>query len=272
MAHVEIDGATLEYHDTGAGDPVILIHGALVADAFRPLRIEPSLSDNHRLVSYHRRGYAGSAHSPEPISIERQALDCRALLNHLNVERAHVVGHSLGGSIALQFARDFPDAVHSLALLEPAYFGDATGQTYRAGLTRARERYREAGAETAVDEFLVARCPGYAERLRDAVPGAFAQAVADAETFFEQEIPALQSWAFAESELRRIQQPTLAVLGGASEVLQARFAETHELLLTWLPHAEELLLIGTTHFMLIEEPRLLAEALAAFYARHPLHA
>ena len=42
MAHVEIDGATLEYHDTGAGDPVILIHGALVVDAFRPLRTEPS--------------------------------------------------------------------------------------------------------------------------------------------------------------------------------------------------------------------------------------
>ncbi|HEX2339337.1 MAG TPA: alpha/beta fold hydrolase [Vicinamibacterales bacterium] len=71
-------------------------------------------------MRYHRRGYAGSSPVRPPFSLSQQAADCRALLGHLRVERTHVVGHSSGGSIALQLALDAPEVVHSLVLLEPA--------------------------------------------------------------------------------------------------------------------------------------------------------
>jgi pimeloyl-ACP methyl ester carboxylesterase len=272
LERARIDGAELEYEVVGTGEPVVCIHGAFIADAFRPLLAEPSLAGHYRLIHYHRRGYAGSSRAAGPVSVARQAADCRALLRHLGVDRSHVVGHSYGGAVALQLALDTPDAVHSLALLEPALAVGASAQGYRESLTRAAERYREMGAAVVVDESLRARSPGYRAILDRTLPGAFAQAVADAGTCFECELPGLLGWRFGEAEARRVGQPALAVLGGASEALGPRFGETYRLLLEWLPRAEGFILPGATHFLQLEDPRGMAQGLAAFWARHPLPA
>jgi pimeloyl-ACP methyl ester carboxylesterase len=268
LERASLDGAELEYEVSGKGAPVVFIHGAFIADTFRPLLAEPSLAGRYRLILYHRRGYAGSSRASEPVSVAQQAADCRALLHHLGVERAHVVGHSYGGIVALQLALDTPGVVHSLALLEPGLMVGTSAQGYRESLARGAERYREAGTEIVVDEFLQARWPGYRTILNHVLPGAFDQAVADAETWFEREASGQLAWRFGEAEVRRIGQPTLSVLGGESDALWSRFGETHRLLLEWLPHAEGFVLPGTTHFMQIQNPRGMAEALAAFWARH----
>jgi pimeloyl-ACP methyl ester carboxylesterase len=272
MERAVVDGISLEYAVAGEGEPVVCIHGSFVADTFRPLLAEPGLAGRYRLVRYRRRGYAGSSPAAEPISITGEAADARALLRHLGVARAHVVGHSYGGAVALQLALDRPELVHSLALLEPALMVGASGQGYREALVRGAARYRDAGAAVAVDGFLEARWPGYRGPLDRALPGAFAQAVADAATAFAGEVPALLGWRFGEAEARRVGQPVLSVLGGASTALWARFGETHELLLDWLPRAEGVVLPGTTHLMQVQDPPATAAALAAFWARHPLPA
>jgi pimeloyl-ACP methyl ester carboxylesterase len=115
---VRVNGVELEYSVTGKGDPVLLIHGSILANAFAPLLSEPALKG--RLITYHRRGFAGSARATPPVTIADQAKDARRLLAALGVKRAHVVGHSYGGAIALQLALDAPDVVRSLALLEVA--------------------------------------------------------------------------------------------------------------------------------------------------------
>jgi pimeloyl-ACP methyl ester carboxylesterase len=268
LERVRTDGTELEYEVSGMGEPAVFIHGAFIADTFRPLLAEPSLAGRYRLVLYHRRGYAGSDRVSGPVSVAQQAADCRALLRHLGVERAHVVGHSYGGDVALQMALDTPGVVHSLALLEPGLMVGASAEGYREALARGAERHREAGAAVVVDEFLQARWPGYRATLDHVLPGAFAQAVADAGTWFEHELPGQLSWRFGEAEARSISQPTLSVLGGESDALWPRFGETHRLLLGWLPHAEGFVPPGTTHLMQIQDPRGMAEALAAFWARH----
>ena len=111
---------------------------------------EPALA-RYRLIRYHRRGYAGSS-KPEPgasVSIGKQAADAVALLRHLRIERAHIVGHSYGGVIALQLALDAPQVVHSLTLLEPARVGFVpSGQEFgKQTMEPALARYR-AGART----------------------------------------------------------------------------------------------------------------------------
>src|SRR5215216_2085125 len=191
LNRASVDGADLEYEVSGTGEPVAFIHGAFIADTFRPLLTEPSLAGRYRFIHYHRRGYAGSSPASGTVGIDEQAADCRALLRHLDVERAHVIGHSYGGSVALQLALDAPDLVHSLALLEPAMMVEASAQGYRESLTRGTERYRDAGAAVVVDEFLEARWPGYRAVLDRALPAAFTLAVADAGTTFESEIPGL---------------------------------------------------------------------------------
>jgi pimeloyl-ACP methyl ester carboxylesterase len=268
LERARTDEVELEYEISGTGEPVVFIHGAFIADTFRPLLAEPSLTGRYRLILYHRCGYAGSSHVSGPVSVAQQAADCRALLRYLGVERAHVVGHSYGGIVALQLALDTPGVAHSLALLEPGLMVGASAQGYRESLARGVERYREAGAAVVVDEFLQARWPGYRATLDLVLPGAFDQAVADAGTWFEREVSGQLGWRFGEAEARRISQPTLSVLGGESDALWSRFGETQRLLLAWLPHAEGFVLPGTTHFMQIQDPRGMAEALGAFWARH----
>jgi pimeloyl-ACP methyl ester carboxylesterase len=270
MERAALDSIELEYEVSGTGEPIVFIHGAFIADTFRPLLAEPCLAGRYRLILYHRRGYAGSSCASGPISVSRQAADCRETLRHLGVERAHVVGHSYGGAVALQLALDTPSMTHSLALLEPALMVGASAQGYRESLARGVERYREAGSAIVVDEFLRARWPGYRAALDHTLPGAFAQAVADTGTWFQCDMPGLLDWRFGESEVRRISQPALSVLGGESNALWPRFGEAHRLLLAWLPHVEGFVLPGATHFLQVQNPRGMAEGLAAFFARHPL--
>src|SRR5687768_9709788 len=119
METANVNGVTLEYETTGSGEPVLLI-SPVVAGAFRPFMSAEPLVERYRLIRYHKRGWCGSTHTTPPVSIADHAADAAALLDELGVGRAHVVGHSSGGAIALQVALDYPDRVHTLALLEPS--------------------------------------------------------------------------------------------------------------------------------------------------------
>ena len=102
------------------------------------------------------------------------------------------------------------------------------------------------------------------------LPGAFDQHVADADSFFEQELPALQQWSFRQEDARRIIQPVLAVVSARSLELDPIWGERHQLLLDWLPNVDSFLLPDAGHLLQIENPRGMAEGLAGFFARHPL--
>jgi pimeloyl-ACP methyl ester carboxylesterase len=271
MNRAQIGGRELEYEVQGAGEPVVLVHGSHIADAFAPLLVEPVLTERYQLILYHRRGFAGSTHPDGPLSIVQQAADCRAFMRHLGVQCAHIVGHSYGGAIALQLALDAPEAVHSLALLEPALLIVPSAQQFMEAMGPVLQMY-EAGNKTwAVDGFLQAVVgPEYRSVLDRVLPAAFAQAVADADTFFRIELPALQQWSFTHADAGRITQLVLAVLGADSHTLWPGWVEVHQLVQAWLPQAEAFVLKGATHGLQIIDPKGMAEGLAGFFARHPL--
>jgi pimeloyl-ACP methyl ester carboxylesterase len=110
----------------GSGEePVVFIHGSMIADANAPLLKQQILADRYRLISYHRRGFARSESYKTDLSptISRQASECHALMDYLQVRSTHLVGHSHGGVIVLQFALDYSTSVRTLSLLEPALVG-----------------------------------------------------------------------------------------------------------------------------------------------------
>ena len=161
----------------------------------------------------------------------------------------------------LQLALDAPDAVQSLALLEAVVMAVPSSPL----VPQALERYRAGDAAGAVDLFLRGTCGAdYRAALAAAVPGAVEQAVADAATFFTQELPALRRWAFGPEEARRVTRPALAVVGERSGPVHR---QRWELLRAWLPHAESFELPGANHLMHVQNPGALVERLAAFYAR-----
>ena len=98
--------------------------------------------------------------------------------------------------------------------------------------------------------------------------GAFAQAPADADTFFRFELPTVREWTFTREDAGRIVQPVLAVLGADSNTVSPVIGERHDLLLSWLPWVEPFVLPNATHLLQLQNSRRLAEALAAFFARH----
>src|SRR2546423_14163143 len=111
MQRASVRNAKLDYEIVGSGEPVLLIHGALVADGLRPLAEGDGLAERYQLIVYHRRGVAGSDDVRPPYTLRDQAADARALLGELGVERAHVVGHSYGAAVALQLAADALEVV-----------------------------------------------------------------------------------------------------------------------------------------------------------------
>jgi pimeloyl-ACP methyl ester carboxylesterase len=119
----------------------------------------------------------------------------------------------------------------------------------------------------AMDTFLRGTCGAHSRTvLESMLPGAVDQAVADADTFFGHELPALRAWSFGPADARRIAQPVLAVVGENSD---SRFQQRHTLLLEWLPNVEPFVLPGAGHLLHLQNPREMAEGLAAFLARHP---
>jgi pimeloyl-ACP methyl ester carboxylesterase len=271
MQRAHVDGIELEYVAQGVGEPVVCIHGALIADAFAPLLAEPALADRYRLIHYRRRGYAGSTHTSGPTSIAQQAADCRALLRHLGIEQAHVAGHSLGGPIALELALDAPEVVHSLVLFEAALLDVPSGALLAAAFEPPIQAYQAGKKEEAVDGFLqVAIGRDYRSWLEQVIPGGYAQAVGDADTFLGAELPAGGAWRFTQEDARRIRQPVLSVLGSESAKDWAGCAEVQARVQEWMPHAEPFVLAGANHALEEMDPRGVAEAVAAFFARHPM--
>lgn len=277
MSRATVDGVALDYVTWGAGPPVVLVHAGIFADWFEPLRDEPALTGRYRVLSYHRVGYAGSSHLPGPVSLAQQAAHLRALMRQLGIPRAHVVGHSSGGNIALQLALESPEMVQSIVLMEPALPVPGLGRermlSTRAAIAPVLEAYRAGDKARAVDGFMrLVAGPDYRATLDRALPGAFAQAVIDADTFFAQELPAVQQWTLGREEAGRVTRPVLSIVGQKSKELSPIWTERHELILAWLPKAEGFVLPDATHLLHVEHPRAVAEALAAFFARHPLRA
>jgi pimeloyl-ACP methyl ester carboxylesterase len=263
MDNAKVNGVELEYEVVGSGDPMLFIHGALIGDAFRPLLAEPALERFQR-IRYHRRGVGGSTRPPEtgPASLAVHAEDAIGLLDHLKVDQAHVVGHSSGGTIAMELASNHASRVASLALLEPALLMTPSGAAFVGAVAPLVESYDAGDAEAAVLGFL-ALVGGHDGRaaIERALPGAIAQAVKDAASLFESELSTVPAWTFGPGQAARITCPVLSVLGSETAPM---FAEGRDLLHERFPGCHDADIDGATHLLQMEAPQEVAAALASF--------
>jgi pimeloyl-ACP methyl ester carboxylesterase len=110
------DGARLHYDIHGDGPDVLLVHGTGIArQAWSPQ--VAGLRDRFRVIAFDNRGIGQSTLGSGPLTVERMAADALAVLDDAGIARAHVVGHSLGGLVAIALALHDPERVRSLALL-----------------------------------------------------------------------------------------------------------------------------------------------------------
>jgi benzoate-CoA ligase family protein len=265
MERARVNGVVLEYELKGSGEPVLLIHGSHICRSFLPLLAQPLLTEKYTLIRYHRRGFLGSTPARGPISIKDQAADARALLEYLHVSPAHIVGHSYGGSIALQLAADFPACVHSLVLLEAPLTSVPHWKAVRELNAAAMERYRQGDWEAAVDAFLGS--PAERAAVARNVPGGLEQAMRDLDTYFGIEAPAHEAWQFTEAEGKQITRPVLFIRGSESQVL---YVECRDQIQQWIPQTESVVLRGATHLLHMQQPAGAATLMVEFFTRYPI--
>lgn len=259
----------LEYDDSGQGEAILLIHGSIAARANEPLWRQLAADGRYRVVTYHRRGLGGSDRHTGPFSIADQARDAAALLEHLGIQHAHVVGHSYGGIVTVELALDRPDLVRSLILIEPATAValNPTARTgFSAAIDRMLERYNGGNSAAAINGFMTgAESPEWKSLFEAALPGSVAQAEFDAPAFFEIEYPALMEWSFDSASAARISQPVAYIIGGDARLERQR--ATLRGFAGLVPHAEEIVVPDASHGMTHQKPAETAAAVLGFLSR-----
>ncbi len=139
--------ARLAYSSDGTGDPALLIHAG-VTDRRSWRQLTPRLGD-FRVVSYDQRGYGETSCTPESYS---PATDAVAVLDAAGVERAMVVGCSMGGGVAIDLALEYPERVSRLVLIAPSVTGAPWEEEYPGQIGTVVEKLEAAEESGDVEE------------------------------------------------------------------------------------------------------------------------
>jgi pimeloyl-ACP methyl ester carboxylesterase len=124
MEKVDVNRIQLAYERRGQGTPMVLLHG-FPLDHHLWDEVLPLLEDTFDLIVPDLRGFGNSTMIDAPHSMDDYASDIASLLDHLNIQKAAIVGHSMGGYVALAFARLYPDRVRGLGLVSSQVPADA---------------------------------------------------------------------------------------------------------------------------------------------------
>ncbi|MFK2931850.1 alpha/beta hydrolase [Dyella agri] len=114
----DVNGQHLFYRVHGVGKPLILLHGGIDPDCFGGNLAE--LAKSRQVIAVHLQAHGRTPDTDRPLRSETMGDDIAALIGHLNLSKADVMGYSLGSSVALQTAIRHPDAVDRLVLVSAA--------------------------------------------------------------------------------------------------------------------------------------------------------
>ena len=156
------DGVTLSYQDEGRGRAVILLHGFAADTNINWVRsgvLDALVDEGFRAVALDARGHGLSEkpHDPESYAGDAMTRDARALLDHLDVDRAHVAGYSMGASTALALAATEPRVAacrRRRRRRRDARAADVTGRHRRRGFRRGGSSGAEGLGAEMVDGLL----------------------------------------------------------------------------------------------------------------------
>lgn len=253
-----VNGTRIFYEVAGRGEPVVLIHGGQLDSRMWDGEFA-LLSKEFRVLRYDVRGYGGSPR-PEGLTYS-DASDLNALLDYVGMPKAHLVGLSLGGRIALDFAPIHPERVASLTLVGPGLAGfefpDPEGDArWWAMILAAHD-----GAEKVTDLWL--RDPLMAPAMENPrlAPRLRLLSLENGQAWLANPVLQKSPRPPAAERLKEIHAPTLLVLGDRDV---PSIKATMEKLEKDVPGARKVVVPGAGHMVNMEKPEEFDRALLAF--------
>lgn len=254
----DVDGP-IAWREAGAGPRVVLLLHGLGGSrtAWDPQLA--ALGERYRAVAWDLPGYGASPPLPEPLTFGALADAVAHLLDTLGVERAHLVGWSLGGMVALHTALHHPDRVDRLALVatSPAFGLDGTDADDWRRLRLDRLDAGETPADMARAVLTSVAGPALSDTALDAQVAAMARIPPDGLRALVHLLPHHD----VRHRLGEIAAPTLVVVGALDHETPPAYAEA---LATAIPHARLAVLPGLGHLAPAEDPTAVNAALADF--------
>ncbi|HTN24908.1 MAG TPA: alpha/beta fold hydrolase [Solirubrobacteraceae bacterium] len=226
------------YHEIhGQGSPLVLLHGAyMTIDLMGPLLA--GLAASRQVIAVEQQGHGRTADIDRPITYEQMADDTAALLRHLGIDGADVVGYSMGGGVALQLAMRHPDLVRKLVVASATFRSDGM---HAVALEMFPSITPELFAGSPIEEAYLRTAPN---------PGDFPVLV--------EKLTHLDTtpYAWSAEEIRAIAAPALIVLGDSDGVRLEHAVELFGLFgggvmgdLAGMPRSQLAVLPATAHFV-----------------------
>ena len=267
MPYATADRANLYYEETGSGEPIVFVH-EFAADLRAWESQVRHLSRGYRCIAFNARGYTPSdvPLTADAYGCEHSAKDIGAVLDHLKIANAHVVGLSMGAYAAMLFGIRQPQRVRSLVLAGVGS-GSEPGQTaeFRHSSRRMADQLELDGFTKIADEFamgpnrrqLAAKDPrGWRETVEQLREHS-AKGSAMTMRHYQSERPTVYEY---DADLRKLNAATLVIVGDEDEPC----LNVSVYLKRTLPNADLMVIPGTGHSVNLEEPTAFNQALAAF--------
>jgi pimeloyl-ACP methyl ester carboxylesterase len=261
MAVFQHSGAVLHFETIGERGPVLLLVPGLASDAASWGPLPALLARERRVILLDNRG-AGRTRSQGPLSLAIMAADALALLDHLGHARASVLGHSMGGAVALALAAAAPERIESLALAASFLQVSARNRVLFQDWATALESSGEPAAwyRNLFAWIFSAAFFDSPQDLEAATRAAVAYPFAPSPAQFRSQVEALAAYR-APAGLAALATPAL-VLAGGQDILVPPAACRQ--LADALPHARYQEIPGAAHALHLEQSGLFAQALGGF--------
>ena len=274
MRSVQVDGHTIAYDVRGSGVPLLLIAGTGYPGATWPDEFVAPLAKRHLVITFDHRGTGRTPPSTERYSTRLFARDALGILDAVGEERAHVLGHSMGGRVAQWMALDRPDRIRTLILAAtgPGQFRDDRPVTRGIPVHTATdlvemgyERYMR--EHTAATFFTPEFAAAHPERV-DWLHQAFWSNRPDLENYLRH-VVARQEHQTAD-RIRDIAVPALVLIGDRDTAAMGTGVHTEQsdFLLAHLPNATKRVITGGAHGYFWQLPEETARAILEWTATH----
>jgi pimeloyl-ACP methyl ester carboxylesterase len=271
---IEIHGQPVTFHKMGEGPPLLLVHG--ITSSSRTWKsVMPRLAAEHTVIAPDLLGHGRSAKPQGDYSLGAYASGMRDLMIALDVPKATVVGHSLGGGIAMQFAYQFPDRISRLVLVDTGGIGREVNPALRAATLPGAEyvlpilftpTLHDAGLK--VRNFLAGIGLRGSADVEGVAEGFASLTEADARRAFINTVrsvidPTGQRVSAADRLYLTRDIPSLIVWGDRDRIIPASHADlAHEL----MPGSRLEIFPGAGHFPFNDDPDRFIEVLERFIA------